>query len=64
MEIFLMRMRGMKKNKPVREVVLMVEDCYGGEFFKRLINELNESEFLNYKIKTLLMCTFCQFKIH
>ena len=51
MEIFLMRMRGMKKNKPVREVVLMVEDCYGGEFFKRLINELNESEFLNYKIK-------------
>ena len=40
----------MKKNKPVREVVLMVEDCYGGEFFKRLINELNELEFMNYKV--------------
>ncbi len=49
MGIFLKRMRE-KMNKFTREVVLIVEDKYGGEFFKRLINKLNNSNLLNYKI--------------
>ncbi len=33
------------------EVILIVEDTYGGEFFKRVLQELNETNLLPYKVK-------------
>jgi hypothetical protein len=35
----------------LKEIVLIVEDTYGGEFFKRVLKRLNESRMLRHKVR-------------
>ena len=36
-----------------REIVIITEDAYGGEFFKRLLNRLNQEGLANIKLKRI-----------
>ena len=37
-----------------REIVIITEDTYGGEFFKRLLGRLNREGFTNIRLKKIL----------
>ncbi|WP_148258632.1 hypothetical protein [Thermococcus sp. AM4] len=36
-----------------KEIVIITEDAYGGEFFKRLLNRLNREGFTNVRLKKI-----------